>query len=153
MASSVPDARAALYTGLTGLQGAAEPLEGVGVYRTGLWRDVSARDRIIIGNARDVQREVAALARPAPFREQFELLIQFEVYRRGDDIGFVEDRLWELITAVEQHVMADPTLNGSVSQCLPGGVDEQAGPSQQDEDTVISMATLRLECWARVLLN
>ena len=153
MASSIPGARTALYAGLAALTGASEPLEGAGVYRTGLWREERAPDRIIVANAVDVERDVMALARPAPFREEFALLVQFEVYRSGDDVGYVEDRLWDLITAVEQYVMGDPTLGGAVSQALPAGVSEQAGPSANDEDTLIGLATLRLECWARVHLN
>lgn len=153
MASSVPNARTNLYTGLAALTGPAESLEGVGVYRTGLWREQQARDRVIIGNARDINRDVAALARPAPFREEFYILVSFEVYRTGNDVGFVEDRLWDLITVVEQFVMADPTLAGAVNKATPGRVDEQSGPSGNDEDTVLAMASLRLVCWAKVLLN
>ena len=153
MASSIPTARTNLYTGLAGLTGSGEPLEGVGVYRTGLWREQRAHDRVVIGNARDVNRDVAALARPAPFREEFNILVNFEVYRAGNDLGFVEDRLWDLITAVEQFVMADHTLAGAVSKAVPGRVDEQSGPSSNDEDMLLAMATLRLVCWAKVFLN
>jgi hypothetical protein len=153
MASSIPAARTNLHSGLQALTAPAGALEGVGVYRTGLWREAGEHDRVVIGNARDINRDVAALARPAPFREEFAILVNFEVYRTGDDLGFVEDRLWDLITAVEQYVMANPTLAGAVSQALPGRVDEQSGPSSSDEDTLLAMATLRLECWARVHLN
>jgi hypothetical protein len=154
MASSVPAARTALYNGLAALTGPAEPLEGVGVYRTGLWKEASASDRVTVLNASGVEREVAALARPAPFREEYTLNVAFEVYRGGDGMQFVEDRLWALITAVEQYVMANPTLGGAVNQALPMRVDpEQSGPHASDEDTVLAMATLRLACWARVLLN
>jgi hypothetical protein len=153
MASSVPAARTALYEGLAGLTAASGVLEGVGVYRTGLWREARAYDRIIVGNARDIQREIAALARPAPFREDYALLVSFEVYRHGDNMQFVEDRLWALITAVEQYVMANPTLGGAVNQALPAGADEQSGPDASDEDTVLAMATLQLDCWARVRLS
>lgn len=153
MASSVPAARANLYTGLTALTATGQPLEGVGVYRTGLWAEERAPDRIVIANAVDITREVAALARPAPFREDFTLIVRFEVYRTGNDVGYVEDRLWDLITGVEQYVMANPTLAGAVRQALPGTVDEQSGPSSNDEDTLLAMATLRLECWTHVLLN
>jgi hypothetical protein len=153
MASSVPTARANLHTGLSALTGAALSLEGVGVYRTGMWGEDRSHDRIVIANAVDINRDVHALARPAPFREEFALLVNFEVYRTGNDLAFVEDRLWDLITVVEQYVMANPTLAGAVSQALPGSVDEQSGPSTADEDTLLAMATLRLDCWARVFLN
>lgn len=153
MASSIPAARANLYTGLTALTVAAQPLEGVGVYRTGMWMEERAHDRVVIGNARDISRDTAALAIPAPFREEFAILVNFEVYRTGNDIGFVEDRLWDLITIVEQYVMANPTLAGAINKVLPSSVDEQSGPSSNDEDTLLAMATLRLECWARVHLN
>jgi hypothetical protein len=153
MASSIPGSRTNLYAGLTALTGASEPLEGVGVYRTGLWKEERAADRIIVANAVDIERDVMALAIPAPFREEFALLVQFEVYRTGDDVGYVEDRLWDLITAVEQHVMGDKTLAGAVNQAIPGTVEERSGPSANDEDTLIGMATLRLDCWARVHLN
>ena len=153
MASSIPTARTNLYTGLQALAAPAQPLAGVGVYRTGLWKEAGEHDRIIIGNARDINRDVAALARPAPFREEFAILVNFEVYRTGNDLGFVEDRLWDVITEVEQYVMANTTLAGAVSQALPGRVDEQSGPSSNDEDTLLAMATLRLDCWARVFLN
>jgi hypothetical protein len=153
MASSVPAARTALHEGLVALTGASQPLEGVGVYRTGLWRDSRTHDRITVLNARDILRDVAALARPAPFREEYALIVSFEVYRQGDNMEFIEDRLWALITAVEQYVMANPTLGGAVNQAIPGGVDEQSGPDASDEDTVLAMATLQLDCWARVLLS
>ena len=40
------------------------------------------------------------------------------MYRRGpaEDVDVVEDRLWALITAVEQYVMANKTLGGAVSK-------------------------------------
>jgi hypothetical protein len=154
MASSVPAARTALYEGLAALTGTGEPLENVGVYRTGLWKETQAHDRVVVLNASGVDREVAALARPAPFREDYTLNVAFEVYRSGDGMQVVEDRLWELITAVEQYVMANPTLGGAVSQALPMRVEpEQSGPHASDEDSVLAMATLRIACWARVLLN
>jgi hypothetical protein len=155
MASSVPGARTALYQGLLTLRDPAEPLEGVGVYRTGLWQQSGANDRILILNATDIRRDVVALARPAPFREEFTLNVAVEVYRRGpaEDVDVVESRLWALITAVEQYVMANETLGGAVNKCIPADVNEQAGPSSESEDTVLAMATLRLECWARVFLN
>jgi hypothetical protein len=156
MASSVPGARTALYDGLTATFGGPTPaLDGVGVFRTGLWKDVSARDRIIVGKADPVLRDIAALGTLTPFREEFTLFVYCEVYRRGDDIGFVEDRLWDLVTAVEQFLLADKTLGGNVSQALPGDVrEDQSGPSGEDEDTVIARATLSVECRTnRVLLN
>jgi hypothetical protein len=156
MASSVPAARTALYDGLLTLRGPAEPLEGVGVYRTGVWQQSGANDRILILNATDIRRDVVALATSTPFREEFTLNVAVEVYRRGpaEDVDVVEDRLWALITAVEQYVMSDKTLGGAVSKCVPADVNEQAGPSSESEDTVLAMATLRLECMtARVFLN
>ena len=62
MASSIPGARANLYTGLTALTAPAGTLEGAGVYRTGLWKEERAPDRIVIANAVDVERDVMALA-------------------------------------------------------------------------------------------
>jgi hypothetical protein len=152
MASSVPGARTALYDGLAALT--ATTLSGVGVYRTGLWQEARATDRIIVLNASGVEREVAALAQPAPFREEYTLNVSFEVYRSGSGMQFVEDRLWALITIVERYVMANPTLGGALRQALPMNVDpEQSGPHASDEDTVVAMATLRIACWARVLLS
>ena len=153
MASSVPAARTALHEGLAALTGVSEPLEGVGIYRTGLWKEAQAHDRITVGNARDVQRQVAALSTQTPMDEEYTLLVMFEVYRTGDDLEFVEDRLWALITAVEQFVMADKTLNNTVRRALPAGVDEQSGPSSTDEDTLLAMATLQIDVQARVFLN
>lgn len=153
MASSVPTARANLYTGLAALTGTGQPLEGAGVYRTGLWVEQQAHDRIIVANAVDIAREVAALSPQTPMWEQYTLLVNFEVYRTGNDIGFVEDRLWDLITAVEQYVMGNKTLSGAVLKALPGDADEQSGPSLNDEDTLLAMAVLRINCEAKVYLN
>jgi hypothetical protein len=155
MASSVPTAEVALYDGLAALTGPSGALEGVGVYDIGLWRDTSARDRIMVAESRDIDREIAALSPQTPFRETFVINVQFEVYRRGDDVRFVKTRLWELITEVEQYVLANKTLGGAVSKALPGRVpNAQAGPSGADEDTVLALATLEIECMtARVFLN
>jgi hypothetical protein len=49
--------------------------------------------------------------------------------------------------------MANPTLGGAVNQAVPGAADEQSGPDASDEDTVLAMATLQVDCWARVLLS
>jgi hypothetical protein len=155
MASSVPGARTALYNGLLTLRDPAEPLEGVGVYRTGLWKQSGAHDRVIVMNARNVERDVRALARPAPFHEEYVLEVGFEVYRRGPetDVDVVEDRLWALITAVEQYVMANEKLGGAVNKVTPGRVQPSAGPSPEDDDTIMASAVLDLAIWARVFLN
>lgn len=154
MASSIPAARAALHAGLSALTDPSEPLEGVGIYRTGRWTEDRAHDRITILNAANITREPAALATPTPIREEYTQRVAVEVYRQGNDLQVVEERLWELISAVEAYVMGNKTLSGTVNQALPGGVvDELTGPSQDNEDTLIAMATLQIDCWARVLLN
>ena len=155
MASAVPAARSALYTSLSALTAVGQPLENVGVYRTGLWREARQSDRVTLLNAVDIRREVAALATTAPFREEFTLQVAVEVYRKGpaDDIDVVEDRLWAIITEVEQLVMSDRTLGGAVRQAMPGDVNEQSGPSGNDEDTLVAFATLQIDCWARVFLT
>ena len=56
MASSVPSARTALHEGLAAITGTGEALEGVGVYRTGLWREAAEHDRVVVLNASGVER-------------------------------------------------------------------------------------------------
>ena len=153
MASSVPTARTNLYTGLLALTADGQPLDNVGVYRTGLWKEAQAHDRIVILNAREVRREVMALSPQTPMREEYTLNVAVEVYRQGDGMQVVEDRLWAIITEVEQYVMSNKTLSGAVMQALPMQVDEQSGPSATDEDTALAMATLQIQCRARVFLN
>lgn len=153
MASSIPTARTNLHAGLVALTATGQPLEGVGVYRTGRWTEDQAHDRITLLNARNITRTPAALSPQTPIREEYTLELAVEVFRSGDGIATVETRLWAVITEIEKYVLANKTLGGAVNQALPSGADEQSGPSQADEDTVLAMATVRLSCWARVLLN
>ena len=149
MASSIPTARANLVTGIQSLA-----LPGVGVYRTGRWTEDAPSDRITVLNAVNITREPAALAPTTPIREEYTQRIQVEVYRQGNDLQFVEERLWDLISAVEAWVMANKTLDGAVNQALPAGVvDELSGPSADHEDTLLASAVLQVDCWARVFLN
>jgi hypothetical protein len=157
MASSVPGARDWLHTTLSALSAPGEPLEGVAVLRTGLWRDVSAHDRVIVLNARDIRREWAHLGQER-LEETYTLPVAVEVNRRGDDVSFVEDRLWAIVTAVERAVVEDYTMGGAVRAATPAGADapgEQAGPNAtaSSEDALLGMLTVRFECMAHVDLS
>lgn len=153
MASSIPTARTNLYTGLLALSADGQPLDNVGVYRTGLWREAQAHDRVTVLNARNINRTWASLGLQR-LEETYTLPVAVEVYRTGDDLAYVEARLWAIITEIEKYVMANNTLGGIVKWATPAGaVDpEQSGPSSTDEDTLLGMLTVRLDCMARVLL-
>lgn len=154
MASSIPTARNNLYTGLAGLAAVGQPLEGVGVYRTGLWRESRTRDRVFLLNTRDIAQDFSSIGQ---FRveENYVLPVAVEINRRGDDISVVEGRLWAVVAELQKWVVANYTLSGAVKWCKPAGAinPEQSGPSATDEDALLGMVTLRFECMARVLLT
>lgn len=153
MASSIPAARTTLYAGLQALTATGQPLEGVGVYRTGLWREEQAHDRVTVLNARNILRTWASLG-AYRLEETYTLPVAVEVYRTGADLAYVETRLWAIITEIEKYVLGNLTLGGVLKFATPAGAidPEQAGPSSQDEDTLLGMLTVRIDCTARVSL-
>lgn len=154
MASSIPTARTNLYTGLQTLTADAQPLDNVGVYRTGLWREVRAHDRVVVLNARNIEQDFASIGK-FMFEENYSIPVAVEVNRVGDDVAYVEARLWAIVTEIQKWVVANYTLSGAVKWIKPAGAfdPEQSGPNAADEDALLGMVTLRFDCMARVLLS
>lgn len=149
MASTIPATRTALTGLLQALQ--ATTLTGVHVGRTGLWKETGQHDAIIVGNATSIDREWPG-AGATRFKESFTLPIHVEAFKAGDQLEAVEDRLWALVTIVEQTVIANRLLGNLLIHMLPAGVadGEESGPT--DNGRVMARLTLNVECLASVNL-
>lgn len=150
MASSIPAARTGLHDLLNALT--ATTLTGVHVARTGLWKDVGEHDSIIIGNATDIDREWPG-AGATQFKESYLLPVHVAASASGSDLQAVEQRLWDLVTIVEQTAIANRHLGGLLIHMLPAGAreGEESGPT--DNSRVIARLTLNLSCLASVVLS
>jgi hypothetical protein len=151
MASSIPAARTYLYELVDALTAEGEALEGVGVYRTGLWREAAPRDRVMLMNAIDIRRDWGHIGRRS-MDENYAIQIDVQVYRSGSDLETIEDRLWAIATAIERAIVEDYTLGGTVRRATPAGAPggATAGPTQEDNDVLMAQSTLRIDCFAQV---
>ena len=147
MSSTIPAARTFLYEQLL----ANEDLSDVFVARTGIWQEKAPMERVEVLNARSIDREPRLGG--ARFRETYTIPVRVTAVRGGDDLETVEDRLWELVSVVEQTVLADGSLGGNVVHAVPAGSDddgERSGPSENN--TIAASLTLEIHCEARATL-
>lgn len=149
MASSIPTARTSLVTILEALQ--ATTLAGVAVIRSGT---AKPRDTeiIVVQNATQITRDPINLG-GFRFDERYLIPVRVEVFKKGADIQAAETRMWQLVTIVEQAVMATKTLAGAVSSALPDGIPEGEDSGPVDDRSVAAGLTLNVACWAQVTLT
>lgn len=140
MASSIPAVRTFIADGLLALQ--ATTLEGVDVVRTGKWDTSAEYERVQVLNAVDIDRQPRGFNRQD---ETYTVPIAIEATLDGDDLEAVENRLWDIVSAVETWLLANKQLGGApVVNAYPNGFDdEQSGPGQS-EDVVVAQTTFRL---------
>lgn len=141
-ASTIPAAKAALLAALQ----ARPALAAAHVARGIPAKPAARKERVYIGNARDVQRTWAGLGGQR-LDETYVLDLVIECFRSGDDQAGTEVRLWELVNEIELTVRADLTLAGTVRSCRPDGSTEETGP---DEGGWLARAVTRLAVEARI---
>lgn len=149
MASSIPTARSNLVAALEAMQ--ATTLAGVAVIRSGSAKARSEREQIIVLNAINIRRDPVNLG-GFRFDERYEVPVRVEVLLAGSDVEAAEVRMWELVTIVEQAVMATKTLAGAVSAAVPAGIPDGEDSGVGDNRTVFAGLTLNVDCWAQVTL-
>lgn len=152
MASTIPAARTALVESLTALTGTGNPLDGVRVVRTGQWKTYRERSLIAVLNARDIRREPRRLGAQR-FDEDYVLPVLIETTASGADLEAIEARLWALVTIVEQTVMADMNLAGTVKTALPAGSPDGETSGPADDNNVMAQITINIDCSAHVDLS
>jgi hypothetical protein len=150
MASSIPAARSWLVDQLTAKTN--NQLGGVLILRTGSFDDNSQNlERVTVGNARGITRDFTALGAKR-LDERYTLPVHIETVSHGTDLPAVETRLWDLVTTVEQTVLADLTFGGALVhvESLSGSDEESGSLSNSD---MAARFTLEIACFARVSLT
>lgn len=147
MASSIPAARSSLVALLEALTDTGESLEGVKIVHLGSAKNQS-REMVTVLAATDVSREWVILGRRT-VTERFTIPVKVEVMQAGDNINAVASRAWALVTAVEQAVMADMTLAGSVKQAKPGDLPDGENPGVAGDRDLFMELIVNVDCLAQ----
>lgn len=151
MASSIPAARTWLVNALTAAQ--ASSLSGVLIVRTGTWDETPDLERVEVRNARNIAREWAQLG-GRRLTEEYEIPVYVETVTQSaqSDTSNVEARLWQLVTAVEQIIVQNPTMSGLLRFARPAGADQEESGSMS-EANYGARITLTIACTAVVDLS
>lgn len=148
MASSTPGAVAALHAILAALQ--ATTLAGVAVEPFGIWQEITEADSVIVKQPAPIDRAPRLGLRR--FDEDYSIPVEVTAVKSGHDLFAVNARAWAIVTIVEQAVMANPTLTGTVVSAYPGGVSE-GNTGLTDETRSAATLTLQIVVNANVALT
>lgn len=142
--STIPAAKSALLTALQARAG----LNGT-LVQWGVPFEVPAdRERVYIGDAKDVDREWAGLGQYR-IDETYNLSVHVEVHQEGNDQRACEERMFAIVAEVEQTaVLAAMTGTGLTWRAKPGAMNPQTFPF--GDAGWISQVTLNLECHGRI---
>lgn len=140
--STIPRAKAALLALLTARAG----LAGVSLGWDRSAELQAVTDRIYLFDTIEHHRDWVVLG-PRRIDEEYTLQVVVDTFGNGTDPTTTEERLWELVSEVEQAVITDIEIGDTVRQSKPDGVTSSLVPT--DEGWIAS-ATVRIVCEARL---
>jgi hypothetical protein len=140
--STIPRAKAALKALLEARPG----LAGVTVGWDRSAETMQATDRVYLFDTIEHTRDWVVLG-PRRIDEDYTLQVVVNTFGSGDAPTTTEERLWELVSEVEQAVIANIEIGGTVRQSKPDGTTSSLVPT--DEGWIAS-ATVRIACEARI---